>query len=276
MDSKVWFPRSGVLLGPLVLLGAFMLLAGTAQPGLSKAQSEDEYLGYTGIALARHSTKFLYGESHVLHYRDGRLAERVVLYTCRDGSPFARKVATYVDALAPDFLLEDASNGLREGVASTGGERTVFFRGGDAAAQKGGKLPEVPGLVADAGFDEFIRSHWRPLMEGKSLPLPFLVPSRLDDVTFAVRHVGSATVGGTSAEVFRLTLSGVLGWVAPAIDVSYGADDHVLMRYEGLSDLRDASGGNLSTQITFPERDRTPSDAQSLSTALQARLARCK
>jgi hypothetical protein len=238
--------------------------------------SDDQYLSYSGTATARHSAKFLYAEHHVLRYSEGRLAERVVLYTCRDGSPFARKTVSYVDPFAPDFLLEIASTGMREGVRSVGTERSVFFRDDRIDPEKTSPLPPIRGLVADAGFDEFVRAHWQALMSGKSQELHFLVPSRLEEIGFQAQHLRSETLEGISAEVFRLKLTGFWGWVLPGIDVAYGADDHTLMRYDGLSDLRDASGDNFQTQITFPSNGRAPSSAALMAEARQAQIAPCR
>ena len=72
---------------------------------MAAALTPDAYVSYSGVARARGSNQFLYGEHHVLRYQAGRLAERVVLYTCRDGAPFARKTVSYVDPIAPDFTL---------------------------------------------------------------------------------------------------------------------------------------------------------------------------
>src|SRR5580658_8425948 len=81
-------------------------------PLTSIAASADEHLlSYSGTATARHSSEFIYGERHLLRYRDEQLAERLVLYTCRDGSAFARKTVSYVEPMAPDFVLDDAANG---------------------------------------------------------------------------------------------------------------------------------------------------------------------
>jgi len=242
----------------------------------SALAADDLYLSYSGTATARHSAKFLYTEHHILKFSDGRLAERVVLYSCRDGTPFARKTVSYVDPFAPDFLLEIPSTGMREGVRTVGKERSVFFRGAAKDPEKTSPLPRIRGLVADAGFDEFVRAHWQDLMSGQSQELHFLVPSRLEEFGFQVQHLRSETEGGVSAEVFRLKLAGFWGWVLPSIDVAYGAEDHTLMRYDGLSDLRDASGDNFQTQITFPSKDRAPASAASMAEARQAPLAACR
>jgi hypothetical protein len=218
----------------------------------------------------------------VLRYRDGRLAERVVLYTCRDGSPFARKVVTYVDGAptAPDFLVEDSSDGMREGIRSANlrpvGERTVFFRENAHAAEKSGPLPPVPGLVADAGFDEFVRAHWDSLMNGSVSQMRFLLPSRLDDYAFQVERLRHEVVDGMATEVFRLRLSGFWGWFLPGIDVYYSDADHVLVRYDGLSDLRDASGDNFKAIIDFSPQERKAAGEEIMQRALKAPLAPCR
>jgi hypothetical protein len=244
---------------------------------------------YSGAATALQTQKFAYGERHVLRLEEGRLAERVVLYTCRDGSAFARKTSFYENELAPSFVLEDASNGMREGIRSggirpggiregdrSGGSRIVFFRASHAEPEKSGPLPPVPGLVADSGFDAFVRANWQALAAGKSLSMHFLVPSRLDDMGFRVQRLRSDQVDGIPVEVFRLKLSGFLGWFLPGIDVYYGAADHVLMRYVGLSDLRDAARDNMTVNISFNPNDRRPGGLRDFQDAGQARLAACK
>ena len=131
---------------PLAVIAA---LAG----GPATAAPADGYLSYTGTAVVRHSDRFLYGERHILRFAEGRLAERTVLYTCRDGAPFARKTVQYVDPTAPDFLLDDPRSGVREGVRSTVRGREVFIREKAAAPERAGPLPARPpkGAVESAG-----------------------------------------------------------------------------------------------------------------------------
>jgi hypothetical protein len=235
-----------------------------------------DYVSYSGTAVDVQSRAFRYGERDVLAYVDGRLAERVVLYTCRDGTPFARKTVSYVDSFAPNFTLEDASDGMREGIRGTGGERQVFFREAPAAAEKSGALPPVAGLVADAGFDEFVRARWQPLTGDRTVTMRFLVPSRLNDMAFKVQQTRSDRVDGVPVDVFRLKLAGIIGWILPGIDVYYSVPDRELLRYVGLSDLRDASGDNMKVDITFNPSDRHPASAEQIETARHARLAPCR
>lgn len=258
-----------------------MVLLALALSFSAAAAPPDGYLSYSSTARARHSSEILYGERHVLLYRNGRIAERSVLYTCRDGSEFARKVVTYSNALVPDFLFEDASNGMREGIREgasdvASGSRTVFYRERSADAEKSGPVPSVPGLVADAGFDEFVQAQWDSLMSGKAVDFRFLLPSRLDDYGFKVQRLRADTVQGMPAEVFRLKLSGIWGWFLPGIDVYYRSSDHVLMRFDGISDLHDAAGSNYKTTIDFPIEERKAATAQAMTDARAAPIAPCR
>ncbi len=244
-------------------------------PAIANASADATFLRYSGTATAPHSSKFLYGERHVLAYEAGHPADRVVLYTCSDGSSFARKTVHYVDSLAPDFSLEDASNGLREGVRSESNGRAVFFQGDERQRERSRVFAPASGLVTDAGFDEFVRANWQRLMTEKSVGMRFLIPSRLDNYRFQIQHLRSDRLDGEPVEVFRLELSGIWGWLLPGIDVYYDAVEHVLVHYEGLSDLRDASHSNMQAQITFHLADRTQSDRQAYQEALRAPLAPC-
>lgn len=235
----------------------------------------DEYIEYSGAASAHHNPDFLYGERHLLLYRDGRLSERTVLYTCADGAPFARKWVSYLEPAAPDFYFVDASNGMLEGVRSQGAARSMFFRANNAAAEKSAPLPNTPELVVDAGFDAFIQAHWSELMRGSPVPLRFLVPSRLQVMDFEVQHLHADRFDGRPTEVFRMKLSGLLGLLFSGIDVAYGVSDHVLVHYEGLSDLRDPSGANLQANIVFHADQRRPSTPQAVAAAQAAPLAPC-
>jgi len=255
-------------------LGSWLILCLVSGSAAATAPA-DGYVTYSGTATVYHAARFLYGERDVLHYQNGRLLERIQLYTCQDGSVFARKIVGDGDPLAPNFALEDVANGMQEGIRGPEGARTVYFRASAGDAEKSAPVPAVDGLVSDTGFDQFVRQYWTQLMSGEFMTMRFLVPSRLQDFAFQVQHVRSEVVAGVPTELFRLRLSGFWGWFLPSIDVNYSAGDHQLVRYAGVSDLRSASGDNFKTDIEFPPQSRKPADEQAMRAAEQAPLARC-
>jgi hypothetical protein len=209
-----------------------------------------------GVARDPQDNALLYREHHLLRRQDGELLERLVLYRCADGTPFARKRVDYrVSAQAPSFSFEDARGGYGEGLrrGGAGGGETVWVRESAGVDERSASLPAHPQTVVDAGFDEFIRRHWRPLLAGESVPLRFAVPARLESLGFKVSRIGATRFGDDQAELFRLRLGGWLGWIAPHIDVAYGRDSRRLLRFEGLSNLRaDDGGSQLLARIEFP------------------------
>lgn len=260
--------RASVALAALGLLAGPSLAApdSAAAPALSQEQ---------GIARDPGSQVELYREQHLVR-RDGpRLLERLVLYRCPDGQAFGRKLLDYrASATAPSFVFDDVRSGYREGV-SDGKPRSLFFRSRRGSGERTAPL-QLAGAVVDAGFDEFVRAHWATLLSGKPLPLQFAVPSRLRTMAFSLARAASTRVAGEDAWVFRLKLDGWLGLIAPAIDVSYGKQSQRLLRFEGLSNLRDATGSKpLLARIDFPSPAR-PAAEPDWQAALTAPLSACR
>ncbi|MFN3965916.1 MAG: hypothetical protein ACK4JC_10980 [Silanimonas lenta] len=230
-----------------------LALALVLLPAAQAAQLKED----RGFAVDLDSGRPLYEEQHLLRRNGaGRLEERLVLYRCTDGTPFARKQVDYRgSASAPAFQFEDARSGYREGLRREGDVASVFVVRPQAEKRE---APLPPGeLVADAGFDQWVRAAWPRLAGGESVPMRFLVPSRLDSFGFRVAEVPGDTAADGAARRFRLRLGGLLGWFAPHIDVVYAEADRRLLRFEGLSNLRDDAGVRpLKVRIEFPQAPR--------------------
>lgn len=215
-------------------------------------------LAFEGYARARDDGRLLYVESHLV--RDyGKLNEtRVVMYRCSPRGPaFARKELRYGEVREePEFTFVDARSNYSEGLFRTAQGPRVFQQEGTRASRREAPVPKNIAIVSDAGFDEFVRKHWNELEAGKTVRFPFLIPSRLDYLTFKVKKNREQRVEDEITSVIRLNLSGVLGWFLPYIEVSYRKRDRVLMRYEGLTNIRDEKGQNLVALIDFPARER--------------------
>jgi hypothetical protein len=238
------------------LLLAAALLAGPLAAGQSPLPVEG-LLAYSGEAIDLDGRHFIYGERHFVRFAGGSPLERVVLYTCADSRPFARKIVSYAPGrFAPDFAMQDSISGVREGLATRGADRQIYFRRGASEREEKAPLGRIEALVADAGFDEFVRARWEALVRGERVRLDFVVPSRLGFASFKLRRLRSEVIAGVPAEVFRLSLSGMWAFIAPHIDVYYTSRDRVLLRYEGITNVRDARGDNYEVRIEFPASQR--------------------
>jgi hypothetical protein len=256
--------------------GPTFLLLLVALPGAARADGgADAWTRQEAQAHALGGVELLYREEHLLRLREGRPLERLVLYRCPDGgAAFARKRVDYsASAHAPAFALEDARSGYREGMRRAPAGTRLYVRPASGATEREVSLASAPG-VADAGFDEFIRTHWQALAGGEALPLSFAVPARLRTMDFRVRRAGSTRVAGEEALVFRLRVDGLLGFVAPHIDVAYGAQSRRLLRFEGMGNLREPDGGGQwQVRIDFP-RPAVAAAATAWNAALAEPLVR--
>lgn len=214
-------------------------------------------LQFTGFARDRDG-KPLYVEAHYVRNAGAIGETRIVMYRCTQGGPaFARKELTYGKLRAePEFTFTDARSGYVEGLRQTAQGPRVFQQENARSPRREAPVPANVTIVADAGFDEFVRQRWDELENGQTMRFPFLVPSRLDFLSFKVEKHGETTIEGATASVIRLNLSGVLGWFLPFIEVSYRKSDRMLMRYDGLSNIRDEAGRNHIAIIEFPLRER--------------------
>lgn len=262
-----WTTRAAACLPPRLLLLAAMLAP--AQAFGSELRLEE------GVARNPRSAAELFREQHWIRSAGDQAIERLVLYRCPDGTAFGRKRIDYRNsAMAPEFFFEDLRSGYREGLRQ-GDQTTVFFRPDGKSAERSARLASTR-VVADAGFDEFIRLHWSRLLAGDSVPLEFAVPSRLRSFSFSVSRTGETTLANEKAWVFRLKLDGWMGWLVPSIDVSYAQRSRRLLRFEGLSNLRDDAGDQpLIARIDFAEPARAASEGQ-WQAALQAPLSACR
>jgi hypothetical protein len=217
------------------------------------ALAVDSYSGYEGQAFELSNGKMIYTEVHFLRAIDGKLSERVTLYRCPNGKTFGRKLLTVKGKpQMPEFETVDARLGYREGLQTRAKGLTVFYQNSTKKAEKSELLDATRVMVADAGFDEFVRQNWPALTQGKAVPLDFIVPSQLDYLGFKVKWLRKATFNGEAVQVFKLAPSGILGWVTSGIDVSYADSDRSLRSFSGLSNLRDLSGDNYEAKIDFP------------------------
>ncbi len=250
-------------------LAAFSLALAASQAAAADFRFEE------GIARNPEARTEMYREQHWIRSEAGQPVGRLVLYRCPDGTAFARKRVDYRDsATAPAFALEDRRSGYREGLRRSGAPM-LFVKSGNNAAERAASVA-VNDLVADAGFDEFIRKQWPLLVAGRSLPLDFAVPSRLRSLPFSLQRSGEAVINGEQAWRFELRLDSWLAMFAPKIEVAYGKVSRRLLQFQGLSNLRDDRGvDSLVARIDF-ETPAKVSDEAAWAAAASQPLSACR
>src|SRR5438270_9346977 len=153
----------------LITAGIAALLLATAA-----CATDAQPQSFSGAAYALGTDTLLFRETHYLYPGpDG--GERLVLYACPDGRPFARKWSRDDgNPQAPDFEMTDARVGYREGVRREGQRREVYVQRSATQPEQADALQLPPDGVIDTGFDVFAQRHWDELVRGETLKLPFL------------------------------------------------------------------------------------------------------
>lgn len=212
---------------------------------------------YTGVAYDPETSRVRYREEHWL-MGNGTARQRLVLYRCPDGRPFARKLVRYTGtAWAPAFEYEDARSAYREGVTVAGERLTVTVSRDAGKSARAGSVDLHADTVVDAGFDDFVKAHWSAVSNPKGRTVRFVVPSRMDDLRLVIRP-DDASTGSPSVRHFRMTLDGWLGALAPAVSLAYTEADHRLIGFEGPSNVKSDEGKNQKVRIVFPPSDDRP------------------
>ncbi|QQP97170.1 hypothetical protein [Lysobacter enzymogenes] len=244
----------------------FKVAALCALAALPLAQARGAPSYYEGLAFSPQDGRLLYRESHWTR-RAGGSVEKIALFRCPDGRAFARRILDEGrGAAAPDFAFEDARDGYREGLRSRAGQRIVYSRP-PRESERSATIQVPQGAVADAGFDARIGEIWPQLAAGKTVSVPFLIPSRLAFYRF--RAEPEAPRPGARAELrVRLRMDAWYAFAAPEIELVYDAASRRLKSFSGLSTIRDDAGRYRKVLVRFPPDAAAPDmDAQAAATA---------
>jgi hypothetical protein len=228
------------------LVYGLLCIATTAAPGFAADQH------YVGVAYALSNGQIAYREEHWIYEING-VPNRLVLYRCASGEPFARKLVKNVpDAFAPDFDFIDGRDGYREGVRTRDGAREVYVQKSARLPLRSAPLPLQEGAVIDAGFDAYVSGHWPELVGKHVLKFAFLVPSRFGYFDLKLNGVSKSVVDGEPATNLRLGMGAWFGFAAPSIDLTYLTAGLRLRRFQGIGNIHDSAGKNQIVSIEFP------------------------
>ncbi|MGH8529547.1 MAG: hypothetical protein ACRETN_06865 [Nevskiales bacterium] len=247
--------------------GAALLSVSLVAPAqaLIKADEEGvpnsrEFLGY---AYDQKTGALLYTERHQQEYQGTRLVRGTVVYDNPQGELIARKTLDYsANAYAPKFRTEDLRTGGIEAGEFRNGEYTVSFRASQRSEQHTRGLGEQKRLVADAGFDTYVRARMHELLKGDDVHFNFVVPSRLESVNFRAAPMGVERRDGRELLRIRIETDNALLrlFVSPGFIV-YDVSTGELLEYVGLSNLDDSDANKYRVRILYPHGQK-PATAQ--------------
>jgi hypothetical protein len=235
MKSKTRFNLLFLLL-PVLVLGLVRGMAlGETQTFTGKAFDvrgaleyiEQHHITYEGKDVIKSRTTYLDED------------ERVIGYLHSEYTPLPQ---------FSNYTFQDLRNQYEDGVRLET-DRICLFRKEDPNAEEETVcLAKGEQQIIGQGFHHFIVTHLEAIAEGNIFHVKLALPSRLDQFSFRIRKV--TKVGDNL--LIRLEVDNwFLRIFVPHVDVNYERESGRLMRYEGISNVADASGRFKKVKINY-------------------------
>lgn len=203
---------------------------------------------FTGTAV-NESGLFAYTEQHDLTY-DGKAVinsrttyydsdKRVVGYLHSDYDP------------SPQFcsdIFRDLRRKYEDGVRLEEERVCQYRKASPDSKEEMICLPKEKKQIIGQGFHHFIVSHLEAITGGETFHVKLVLPSRLDQFSFRIRKT---SIEGRHASIRLEVDHWFLRLFTPHVDVMYDRENRHLLRYEGISNVADASGQFRKVQILY-------------------------
>lgn len=215
----------------------------------------DRVLEFTGYAYDSKTGELLYTETHRQQFEQDRLVRDEVSYRDKGGILFARKSLDFAqDLYAPSFVSENLRTGeLERGTRGQAGY-TVSYRENKKAKLQAKTLTSKDRVIADAGFDSYLRRYLPQLLEGKELSFAFLVPNQQSALTLKAWAEKPRLVQGRETVQIRVAFDNpILRLLAQSLAVTYDVNTGEILEYNGVSNIGDARGNKYRVRIAYPE-----------------------
>jgi len=120
-------------------------------------------------------------------------------------------------------------------------------------------------IVVDAGFDNFIRKHWDVLEAGNTVDFSFQVAGRDSPVDMVITSFDTDQCPNGELCLRVDARSWLIRALTDPIELSYSRADRTLLRYRGISNLRDDEGATMQVDIvyTYGDAPLSPSSPES-------------
>jgi hypothetical protein len=190
-----------------------------------------------------------YIERHDLTYEGGDVIRSRTTYFDPDDRVIGYLLSEY--ASTPQFCnytFTDLRNEYKDGVRLAADQVCLFRKERPEAEEETACLPREKTQIIGQGFHHFIAEHLEALAEGAVFHVKLAMPSRLGQFRFRILK---KSIEGNNLFI-RLEIDNwLIRLFAPHVDVVYDRQSGRLLRYEGISNVADASGRFKKVQIHY-------------------------
>ncbi|MGD9032740.1 MAG: hypothetical protein PVJ69_15235 [Desulfobacteraceae bacterium] len=228
----------------ILILSVLLLLGSVIDPNQSFGHTEI----FVGKAVNK-SGESEYTERHEVTYEDGKVIRSKTTY--RD--PSNRIIGDLVTEYMPDprlcsYDFRDIRAKYEDGVRVEGQRMRLFRKLNDLDEVEMAYMPLMEDQIVGQGFHHFIVLNLEAIASGKVFHVKLVMPSRLKQYKFRIRkrNLDAGIV------YIRLEIDNwFLRLFAPHVDAEYDLKTRHLLRYDGISNLSDASGDYKKVIITY-------------------------
>lgn len=221
--------KAGVILGVALLAFSTVTFA-----------QQDSLTHYYGKAYDLKSNDLLYVDEYKEYITDNGSLAAQVTYRYPNGDIIATKNVVYKHQLSsPGFEFHNQITGVLASVSANTSNITISYRPSFNDEFKMKTIDSEDNLVIDAGFHYFIQQHWTPLIQGITVPINYVSPSKQSIVALQAKKIGTELWENKETVLFSLEVrSPILRIFVDNIVVRYDIRSKRLLTYKGLSNIK--------------------------------------
>lgn len=215
----------------------------------------NEFPTRIGYAFDQNTKELIYTESHYEQYSDETVHKSKVIYKDASDNIFAQKSVDFTkNKYMPEFSLQNDMTGHIEKTRFVESKYEVVFSKLQSNAKKEALINYPEDGISDAGFDNFIINHWEDLLEGEMFVREFLIPSMMDFVKFRIYQDDVVTEDNRKLRIINIEPNSfIIRAFAGTTKLFYDESMPKLVKFDGVSNMRDKKGDNLKVTIQYEE-----------------------
>ena len=213
--------------------------------GVARASTMEKFTG-----IARNSNgRIEYTEKHEIIYEDGRVVSSRTTYFDPENQYIGHLFSDYsMGYQFGSYDFSDVRGGRKNGAKVEADTVRMYSQNDPGDEMHTKELPRMSNQIVGQGFHHFIVNNLETIASGAILPVRMVLPAQLDHYRFRIRR---RSIDGDIITI-RLEIDNwFLRLFAPHIDTVYHLQTGRLLRYQGVSNLKDASGAYKGVTIEY-------------------------
>ena len=203
---------------------------------------------FTGIARNKDG-QLEYVEKHQITYQDGKVISSFTNYFDPQdhyiGDLKSRYDAGYQYG---SYVFTDSRGGLLNGATVKDDYVRIYSQKDGSSTVTTKDIPRAANQIVGQGFHHFIVNNLETIDTGRIMRVRMVLPAQLDDYKFLIRKIKREG----NIITIRLEIDNwFLRLFAPHIDTDYHLPSKRLLRYKGISNLKDVSGDYKDVIIEY-------------------------